>query len=777
MSQETCFHCGDPVLGDQYTVDDKKFCCNGCKSVFLLLSDSGLDNFYTYEKQAGSKPNKVDERKYDFLDVEEIQAKFIDFKDDKTIHTTLYLPKIHCSSCIYLLENLAQIHDGIQHCQSDFTKKEAQIVFDPNEIKFSELAVLLEKIGYPPNFEDRSKTKKKLNKQFLYKLGVSGFAFGSIMLWSFPEYLGIADTDEGIRTFTSWLSFFISLPVIAYAANEYYISAFKALRFKNINIDVPISIGIFALYFQSCYSIFFEGNPGYMDSFAGFVFFLLIGKWFQNRTYQSIAFERDQSAFFPVAVLRINDNQKEEIVAIEHIKKGDQIAMRNNEVVPCDAVLMEENTLVDYSFVTGESDPVTCKKGQMIYAGGRILGQSCVLSVIHENKRSRLSGLWEMHQPKKEQKSDLFSVIFLVAVLVVAMGTAISWFFIDASQIVQVTVAVLIVACPCALALSRPFTYGNTLRKLGRKGCYLKSIDVIENMHEITDIIFDKTGTLTSGSYGQVMYDGNPINEEDLSVLITMTHSSTHPMSQGIFKSLDSDNNKGCLLEKFEEIPGKGLRAVFKGKTYQLGTHKWLRISAAQEETASYFLKDDVLIGKFVFQSELRGGIQESLAELKKNYTVHVISGDSAKDQALITENLHPHFAAYHQTPEDKMTYIKKLQSEGKKVMMIGDGLNDVGALNCAEIGIAVAEDVSQFSPSADIILDAEKISNMPQFLSTTNWAQSVLKICFTFSILYNIIGLSFAVSGALSPLIAAVLMPLSSITIVGISTLVFLKK
>lgn len=778
MKNHSCYHCGDTVVGDAYTVDDKKFCCNGCKSVYLLLSESGLDSFYSYEQQAGSKPQKIDERKYDFLDVPDIQQQFIDFKDENTIHTTLYLPQIHCSSCIYLLENLSQLHPGVKHCQSDFTKKEALIIFDPNEIQFSELAVLLERIGYPPNFEDRSKARKNIDKKFLYKLGVAGFAFGSIMLWSFPEYLGIAKTDPGIRSFTSYLSFIISLPVIFYAASEYYMSAYKAIRFRKINIDVPISIGIFALYLQSCYAIFLEGNPGYMDSFAGFIFFLLIGKWFQNRTYRSITFERDQSAFFPVAVIRISEEKEEEIVAIEKIRKGDQILMRNREIVPCDAVLKDDNVLVDYSFVTGESDPVTCQKGQIIYAGGRIVGQHCNLMVKHENKTSRLSGLWAMHQPKKELQSDRLSVFFLTAVLVIALATAISWAFIDISSVVQVTVAVLIVACPCALALSRPFTYGNTLRMLGRQGLYLKSADIVENMQTVTDIVFDKTGTLTSGAYGQVEYEGKAIPKEDLRVIFTMVHSSTHPVAQGIFGFLQKQDLSGVTLDTFEEIPGKGMQAVYQQKTYQIGLYSWIGAEKPEsEETASYVKVGTTILGKFTFQSELRPGIAQCIIALKNIVKVHVVSGDSAKDKDLIDSNIHPDMLVFHQTPEDKINYIEKLQREGKKVMMVGDGLNDLGALTQADVGVAVAEDVSQFSPSADAILEADKIFKMPMLIRQVLHAKTILKICFTFSILYNLIGLSFAVSGTLSPLIAAVLMPISSITIVALSTLVFIRK
>ncbi|MDG1332517.1 MAG: heavy metal translocating P-type ATPase metal-binding domain-containing protein [Crocinitomicaceae bacterium] len=774
---ESCYHCGDEVIGRGYTLEDKSFCCNGCKSVFQLLNENGLDSFYSIEQNAGSKPKTTDVHRYDFLDLPSIKERYVDFEDENSIHVVLFLPAIHCSSCIYLLENLNKIEPNILSCQTNFTKRTANIVFLKDALTLPGLALLLDRIGYPPNFEEKKKVNESIDKTFLYKLGVAGFAFGSIMLWSFPEYLGIENLDAGIRSFTSYLSFFISIPVLLYSAREYYFSAYKAIRFKQINIDVPITLGILALYAQSCYHIFSGSGPGYMDSFAGFIFFLLIGKWFQRKTYRSLSFDRDYTSYFPVAVLRVVGDE-EEIVEIEKIEEGDHLMIRNDEIVPCDVVLLSELAQIDYSFVTGESEPVSINNGQLVYAGGRLIGAKTRFQAKNASERSRLANLWNKSSETSAKKSksqanwDRLSSYFLIGVIAVASVSAILWAFIDSDGIVETVVSVLIVACPCALSLSRPFTFGNTMRKLGRKGLYLQNTEVIDEINTVTDVVFDKTGTLTKGSQEKVVFEGDDLSEKEWISLLMLANSSTHVLSRTIVHwikqkefVIDSDQS----IEKYQETLGQGIQGQVNGKHVKIGNAKFIGVESSDGTFVSI---NEEVKGKFLFESEIRDGLEEMLSKLNQNYCVHVLSGDSEKD----AEMMKSHFPEiekcyFKQSPEDKFSYVEKLQSEGKVVMMIGDGLNDSGALAKADVGIAISEDVFQFSPNSNGILEANHLRKLNKLLDTSSFATSVLWICLSFSIIYNIIGLGFAISGNLTPLVAAVLMPISSISIVLIST------
>lgn len=784
MTERSCYHCGDEVIGKGILFDEKSFCCNGCKSVYQLLKDNNLGSFYTLESNAGAKPSESNQHKYAFLEVESIRTKFIDYEDEQSSRVTLFLPQIHCSSCIYLLENIAKIEPSILSCQVNFAKREAAIVFDHQKLSLSELALLLDRIGYAPNFGNRSQTEKKMDKTFLYKLGIAGFAFGSIMLWSFPEYLGIEDDNPEFRNFTSYLSFAVSLPVLFYSASDYFVSAYKALRFKSLNLDVPITIGIIALYLQSAYSIFAGLGPGYMDSFAGFIFFLLIGKWFQNKTYKSLSFERDYTSYFPVAVTRLHDGT-EEILEIEQLKIDDTILIRNEEVIPCDSYLLSDTAKIDYSFVTGESNPINKKKGDFIYAGGKLLGQRIELKVEKESNRSHLTQLWnDVKSEKKAQTGFLYqdklSVYFLIIILIIAAISAIGWAFVDPSRITQIIVSILIVACPCALALSAPFTFGNVMRLLGRKGLYLKNTPVIERLNSISDIVFDKTGTLTTGTTHRVEYIGDALDQRQKEALYSLANSSTHPLSRAIVRFLRSTGiASNTIIEEFEERSGKGISGSVDGMSIQIGNAAFAKQAVIDaNETSTFILIDQKTSGRFVFTSEIREGIGQMLKELG-NYRLHVLSGDRDKDKQLL-ETLFPAGSVllFEQSPKNKLEYIEQLKKDGKKVLMIGDGLNDSGALGLSDVGIAVSEDVFRFTPSSDAIIEASKLAILPKLLSISNFSKTILKVCLLFSVSYNIVGLSFAISGNLTPLVAAILMPISSITVVLISSfLVLLKK
>jgi Cu+-exporting ATPase len=786
MISKNCYHCGDDVIGRGIIYDEKAFCCNGCTSVYKLLSTSELGSFYELEENAGVRPSDSNEHKYAFLEVDEIRKKYIDFEDDQQVHVTLYLPKIHCSSCIYLLENLAKIEPAVQSCQVNFAKRSATIVFDKTQTTLSALSLLLDKIGYAPNYSSQKEIQRKRNYTYLYKLGVAGFAFGSIMLWTFPEYLGIENDNPEFRSFTSYLSFAVSIPVLLYSANEYIISAYKALKFGSINLDVPITLGIIALYAQSSYNIFNGLGPGYMDSFAGFIFFLLIGKWFQSKTYDSLSFERDYTSYFPVAVTK-KKKSSEEIVEIDELSIGDHILIRNEEVIPCDVELLSDRIKIDYSFVTGESELIEKKKGDFIYAGGKLFGQIAEFEVKKESSRSHLTQLWndatESENQADSEESDKLSIWFLTAVILIAATTGVFWFLKGGENITEIIVSVLIVACPCALALSKPFTYGNTMRVLGRKGLYLKNARVIEKINEITDIVFDKTGTLTTGSSDKIEYSGRSMDSDELGAVLQLANSSTHPLSRIITQHLKDELvslDKVNEISHFEETMGQGVEANIGNKTYKLGSAKFVRQESKRtdNETASHISVDGHYVGRFIFHSELRSGVDTLLPDLERSYEVHIISGDKNKDLDVLTPIVKTTSnIQFEQTPIQKKEYIKTLQESGQKIMMLGDGLNDAGALKSADVGIAVSEDIFRFTPSSDAIIMATKLNLLNRFLAVSKHARTVLLICYIFSVVYNIVGLTFAVTGNLTPLIAAILMPLSSISIVLISTIFTMSK
>lgn len=770
---ENCYHCGDVLPTTPILLDQKEFCCQGCANVYSLLNSNSLKDFYEYEKTPGIKPNKGRSDKFQFLDIPEIRARYIQYEDEKIARVKLSLPTIHCSSCIYLLENLSKINTHVLTSQVHFAKKEATIVFDTNAITLSEIADLLQFIGYEPDFGRKTEVKG-VQKSFLLKIGLAGFAFGSIMLWSAPDYFGITLDNLSFRNFTAYLSFVVSLPVFLYSANEYYVSAYKAVRSRSINLDVPITLGILALYAQSTYQIFTQQGPGYMDSFAGFIFFLLIGKWFQNRTYQSLSFDRDYSSYFPVAIHRMSKNGTE-IIPIEHLKQGDHIQVRNEEIIPCDSILVSEEAQLDFSFVTGESALVKKKKGDLIYAGGKLIGMTIELAVKSETNRSHLTQLWNETKDKKESNKlehyqDRISRYFLIILILVAILSGIVWAFIDPSKIMTVIVSILIVACPCALALSSPFTLGNALSVLGKNGLYLKNTTVVEALSEITTIVFDKTGTLTDPLAYQVQFTHTNLPVELWGILKELSSHSTHPLSKVIHQAL-TNQYQALRLDDFVEIKGKGIAASYHGKNYQLGSSTFVGNVSSTENGTVFFAQDGKEIQEIHVKSAFRSSITTLLYQLKDK-RIFVLSGDDEKDlPELIALGFNTEQCFFKQEPKDKAAFIAERQKLGEKVLMLGDGLNDVGALGTANVGIALSEDMFRFTPSSDAILDAKHFHLLGRFFQVSKYSKVVLKVCLGFSITYNLIGLSFAISASLAPIVAAILMPISSITVVFLSS------
>lgn len=769
-----CYHCGDKVIGKPVKFDDKEFCCSGCKSVYQILSDNDLDDFYAYNQGSGIKPNNKSQSKYKPLDLPEVFESFIDFQNDEIYIATFFLPAIHCSSCIYLLENLQKINPNIIKSEANFTARTVEISVK-KEFQLSQVASLLESIGYKPELRRNSKDQKSVyDKKLLYKLGVAGFAFGSVMLWTFPEYLGMDETFIEFRNFSAYLSLLVAVPVLFYSASDYLKSAYTALRSKQLNLDIPIAIGILVLFFQSAITVLLEEGSGYIDSFTGFVLFLLIGKWFQAKTYRNMAFDNDPKAFFPLGVHRISQEGDTEIIVIDDLKIQDTIVVYNEEIIPCDAELIDKEATIDTSFITGESDLIKLKKSDKIYAGSKLVGSGRKLKVLQPTDRSKFAAVWNNKSIRSEKKSlalereHRLTRFFLIAVFLVALIASVFWSFIDPRRIPEIVTAVLVVACPCALALSFPFVYGNAMRKLGNKGFYFKSTFEIEKLKVIDYLVFDKTGTLTKDKTESVYFEGQ-LTQELIDLFYAGTKESTHPYSRSINSFLSSQVDNGVDVKSFEEYPGKGWEmSTTENIQVRLGSGAFLGIEEREIIGTAAAINGE-FVGEFKFKSELREGVKEVLRTIELPKVI--LTGDNESDKVLFDRLKVDVPIYFNQSPIEKRNFIEEKSNSGKKVLFLGDGLNDSEALRMSELGISVADDIFRFTPSCDAIIEGDKIKYLPSFLAFGKFTAKALLICMIFSLLYNIIGMTFAVLGYVTPLFAAILMPLSSITIVLLST------
>ena len=780
--EKHCYHCGSDFEEIIIEAHEHKFCCEGCKTVYEILDENGLNNYYGIENNPGNKILSAIGNKYAFLDNEEVQEGLFEFNDAGVSSLKFFVPKIHCSSCIWLLENMHRLEKGIVKSTVNFLKKEVYVVFNNETISLRKVVELMTSIGYEPNISlnDYKNTQKKTeDKSLFYKLGIAGFAFGNIMLLSFPEYFDTNDyLDSSFKKLFGYLNLFLASPVLLYSASDYFVSAYKALRKRYLNIDFPISIGILALFSRSSFEIIYQTGAGFMDSFTMFVFLLLVGKWYQNRTYQALSFERDYKSYFPLAVVKVFAN-KEEPVPVGTLEVGDEVILRNQEIVPTDALLLSDSAQIDYSFVTGESDPITKRKGEKIFAGGRQLGSAIKIKVQKPVSQSYLTRLWNQDTFAKEGSQyqsvvDKVSKFFTLFVLVVSLSTFIFWWPEGHSLAFKIFTSVLIIACPCALALTLPFTFGNTMTILGRNRFYLKNSETVEKMAQIDALVFDKTGTLTQSGNESVVFVGAELTSKQSSQVYSLVANSTHPLSKTIYQHLS--NQPVLDVDDYKELPSLGIQGHIAGEFVKIGSAKFTNFSGEITTDLSsrvYLSLNGIEIGYFLIKKQYRSGIGELINSVKsRGYQIHLISGDNAAE----LENLSQYFDVsnlhFDQTPQNKLDYVKNLQKKGLKVLMVGDGLNDAGALKQADVGLAVSDDVYNFTPACDAILDAENFTQLDSFLIFSKQAIRVVKISFGISLFYNLLGMIFAMQGLVTPLFAAILMPISSVTVVSFITL-----
>lgn len=575
MDKVNCYHCGDDCGSAPIAFDEKEFCCNGCKTVYEIFASNDLSNYYDLQSAAGATPNTT-EGKYDFLDTEAIIDRLTEFNDDDLQIVNLYIPQIHCSSCIWVLENLNKLNPAVNGSHVDFPKKTVRVTYNLSGISLKKLVVLLSKIGYEPyiSLDDFDNKKKDTDRSLLYKLGVAGFAFGNVMFLSFPDYFDLSSSHTTGGEFWlnqyeavfRWMMFAFSLPVVFYAGRDYFNSAYKGLRCNLLNIDVPIALGILVLFLRSTIEIMFNWGSGFFDSLTGLVFFLLLGKFFQQKTYAFLSFERDYKSYFPIAITRITSKGKEIATQVHEIERGDRLLIRNEELIPVDGILINGNARIDYSFVTGESEPVHKESGDKVFAGGKQLQGAIEMEALKSVSQSYLTQLWG-NSAFQTDKSSTFQTLtdsigkrFTIAVLSIATLATVFWLYQEPGKAMNVFTAVLIIACPCAIALAAPFTLGNMLRIFGRKKFYLKDTRTIERLAQIDTAIFDKTGTITTSKKSTATYEGMPLTAEEESLLKNTLRASNHPLSRTLYDLLAEQNI--VTLDEYEEHLGKGCKAV-----------------------------------------------------------------------------------------------------------------------------------------------------------------------------------------------------------------------
>ncbi|WP_185855692.1 heavy metal translocating P-type ATPase [Blattabacterium cuenoti] len=731
---------------------------------------------------------------YKFLDNEKVSNKIIDFHYKYITKVHFLIPSIRCYSCIYILENLSIKNNNIFESVVDFTNKKIWITFNNTKLKLSEIAKLLDYIGYPPsvNFEIINENKNKklsFDKKLIGKLAISFFCFGNIMLLSIPEYIGSCEDIWYFnhRNFFRYLMLLISLPIVFLLFLDHIKYVILGLKKSVINIDIPIFIGITVLFLWSVYEIFSDLGPGYLDSISSYSLFLSISKLFKDHT-SDVIFYRKYKSFYPILITKIK-NGKEKKVLLSSLKEKDIILIKNQEIIPADSILIKGKAILDNSFITGESYLVNKKIGDKIYAGSKQKGEIIYLKVLKNVDHSYLSVLWNNNKKKNKNKdfylnsiSTNLSKYFTPTVLLISLLTGMYWYLINnnVKETFHTMFSVLIITCPCALVLSCPLILGNFMILFSKKGFYIKDIFTMEKISKIKTLVFDKTGTLTDPKKSYIKFVGS-LKYNEKKMIASLLRHSNHPLSKKILSKLSINNFYS--IKHFKEIVGKGLTCKINGVSVKIGSSKYLNVNIKNDnkKTKVAVTINNKLLGYFFFRNFYRNGIEKIFYKLR-NYKIVILSGDNNNLEKKYLKSILPNSGKilFHQSPENKMYYIKKLQNNGEKVMMFGDGINDCAALNQSEIGVAVADNITSFFPSCDAFIKSSDLYKICLFLKISKISVKLIVINFMISLLYNVFGIIFAVTGTLKPIVASILMPLSSLSVIIfsiISTSLVTKK
>jgi Cu+-exporting ATPase len=665
LEKTTCYHCGDDFTTPAYVIDGKQFCCHGCKSVYEVLSAGDLCNYYSYNEHPGVTRKQTGKR-FDYLSDPTIAGELTDYQDARISIVTFYIPQIHCSSCLWLLEKLNKINPAIHYCRVDFLKKQLNIRYDHEKLNLQQLVELLDNIGYEPliSLHDVIKKQNSADKDNLVsKIAVAGFCFGNVMLLSFPEYFGLSGLEQTFKHFFGWANILFSLPIVLYSGTGYFVSAWQNLKNRVLNIDFPLALGITVLFGRTVLEIVTHTGAGFADTLCGLVFFLLVGKFVQKKTYHHISFERDYRSFFPVAV-HIIENGIEKPVPLARLGIGNRMVIRNNEIIPADAILLKGGALVDFSFVTGEAIPINKTLGEIIYAGGRQTSEAIELEVVKPVSQSYLTQLWnnEVFTRQQDKRMQTFnekvSKYFTIVLLAIAFAALIFWLPNDIRRGFAAFTAILIVACPCALALSTPFTMSAALSIFDRNHFYLKNITVVEQLAAIDTLVMDKTGTITTSTVNNIKLEAL-LTDEQKQLVYSLCSNSSHPLSRIICRYLG--NTEQLFVSAYKEVAGKGVQASVNGHLVMAGNADF--ILRCSDHSAGYTMVhiaiDDNYMGYFAFSLDYRKGMK-NIAALANTYDQYLLSGDRDHERRDLQQFFPKANSMYfNQSPQSKLDFIQ----------------------------------------------------------------------------------------------------------------------
>ncbi len=803
MSQIKCNHCHLSFDNEiMIKEDDLSFCCKGCQGVYHLLKSDGLDSFY---EKLGNKtitpPLNLEEDDLYKFDTQSFMKNYTTLNKDGFCEVDLIIEGIHCAACVWLNEKILHDTKGLIEANINFTTNKAKVIWDADLLKLSDIILRIRSIGYNAYAYDSSVADEKATeakREYFIKMMVAVIASMNIMMLSVAKYTGFfTGITPEVMNMIHIGEFILSTPVLFYSGWVFFKGAYFGLKNKILNMDFLVSSGALLTYIYSLFILFGAKGESYFDSVAMIITFVLVGKYLEVIGKKSAVDTLDKiKSSLPLEAVVIDGENKKQ-VALNSINIGNIIEIKTGEKVPVDGVIVKGEANFDEASLTGESLPVFKKVGDSVYSGTINTNNLIHFEVTKDFKNSTFSSIVTLledslnSKPKIQDKANEISRGFTVSILSLSLLTFLVWYFFGLDlgfdyagtnhfeKSFIVAISVIVIACPCALALATPIASLIGISELAKKGLLFKEAKFIESLAKANTVVFDKTGTLTKGELFVTKALIHNENKENLNLLYSLLDTSTHPISKSVKKYLSSKYNlKLEKLSNVKNIDARGISAEYtksNGKTTKLiGGNldlildEKITYDLRIENSVFIFAIDNEVIASFELVDEVKDYANDLIQYLQnKGIEVIMLTGDNEEVASKVATSLNIKKYFSKQTPITKASYIKKLRDKEKIIVMVGDGVNDSVALSNADVAIAMGTSADISMAVSDIVLLNSSLTSLKDAFEISNRTYKFIKQNLAISLVYNLITIPFAMFGYVIPLVAALSMSLSSLLVV----------
>ncbi len=791
-AEKSCFHCGLPCPeGSHYHVEidgvERPMCCPGCEAVARAIVDNGLTSFYQLRDEKARKPEDLVPaalREAEIFDREAVQASFVRQEEGNVREAALIMEGIVCAACVWLSERHVTALPGVLSFRVNYATHRAQLRWDNSQISLSEILRAIADIGYlahpfdPGRQEALQKTEKR---QALWRIAVAGFGAMQVMMLAVAMYAGdYQGMDPDLRLFMRWISLLLTTPVVFFSARPFFIAAWRDLRQRQLGMDVPVALAIGAAYAASLVATIIDRGHVYFDSVTMFTFFLLTGRYLEMAArHRAGQVAEELVRLRPAVATRIAPDGSRETVPVSELAIGDHIRVRPGEPIAADGRIIEGQTEVDESLLTGESLPLGRGPGDPVVGGTLNITSPVTVAVEHLGEDTVLAAITRLldraqsEKPRLARLADRIAGWFVAAILALATLVFLAWWDAGAEQAFSITLSVLVVTCPCALSLATPAAITTATGALTRRGLLVTRGHALETLARATHVVFDKTGTLTEG---RLVLEAVRLLREGISAetarawAAALEKDSEHPVARALGEGVQAPPSATDL----RTVPGQGVEGLIDGRRYRLGSDafvaEWGEAPPEPDDVASWvWLADqDGLVAGFAIADRPREEAREAMARLRAmGLRLVMLSGDREAVAASVAAELGIDVAHGRLSPDAKLEHVRRLQAEGAVVAMVGDGINDAPVLAAAQVSIAMGAGTQLAQASADMVLLSDDLSRLPEGVRKARQTLAVIRQNLGWALLYNGAALPLAAAGLVAPWMAALGMSLSSLLVV----------